>query len=296
MNRILITGTQSFIGTNFRKLSRNQNIREVSLKEKLSETIDFKQFDIILHLAAIVHQSKKIPQQEYFAVNRDLCVSVAREAKNAGVKHFIFLSTIKVYGTFSQGSEPWNEDSICHPDDSYGRSKYEAELELGKLDSPEFKVAIIRTPIVYGAGVSANILKLIKLIEKFPFLPFRDVNNNRHYTYVGNLIGFIDKIIEIRASGTFIVMDDSPISTTNLVQTLAHFLHRKLFLFRVPKLIIMAGIRLRPAIFDRLYGSFYLDNSKTKKELDYTPPFTSEDGLSNMISAYISSRTKTEIS
>lgn len=295
MNRILITGTQSFIGTNFRKLSRNQNIREVSLKEKLSETIDFKQFDIILHLAAIVHQSKKIPQQEYFAVNRDLCITVAIDAKKAGVRHFIFLSTIKVYGNVNKGTDQWTEDSECYPDDAYGRSKYEAEIELRKLESPEFRVAIIRTPIVYGAGVSANILKLIKLIEKFPFLPFRDVNNNRHYTYVGNLIGFIDKIIEIRASGTFIVMDDSPISTTNLVQTIAHFMHRKLFLFRVPKLIIMAGIKLRPAIFDRLYGSFYLDNSKTKKNLKYNPPFTSEEGLSSMISAYLSSKNKTEI-
>jgi len=294
MNRILIIGTHSFIGTNFLALSENKKIIEVSLKEYKPEQIDFNQFDIVLHLAAVVHQSKKISELEYFRVNRDLCVNVAEEAKKAGVKQFIFLSTIKVYGTFVPGSDPWTEDTVCHPNDSYGRSKYEAEIELRKLESPEFKVAIIRTPIVYGTGVSANILKLIKLIEKFPFLPFRDVNNNRHYTFVGNLIGFIDKIIEIRASGTFIVMDDSPISTANLVQTIAHFMHRKLFLFRVPKLIIMAGIKLRPAIFDRLYGSFYLDNSKTKIELNYTPPFTSQDGLSNMISAYMDSRNKVD--
>ncbi|HEY5536026.1 MAG TPA: NAD-dependent epimerase/dehydratase family protein [Ignavibacteria bacterium] len=292
MNRILIIGTQSFIGANFLELSRNQNIQEVSLKEKLPEEIDFVSIDIVLHLAAIVHQSKKTSELEYFRVNRDLCISVAEEAKKAGVRQFIFLSTVKVYGKYLPGSDPWDEQSECHPDDAYGRSKYEAELELRKLESPEFKVAIIRTPIVYGPGVSANILKLIKLVKKFPILPFRDVNNNRHYTYVGNLIGFIDKIIEIRASGTFIVMDDSQISTTYLVQTIAHFLHRKLFLFRVPKLIIMAGIKLRPAIFDRLYGSFYLDNSKTKKDLKYNPPFTSEEGLSMMISAYMSSRKK----
>ena len=292
MSRILITGTHSFIGTNFRELSKNQNVKEVSMKENQAEEVDFNSIDIVLHLAAIVHQSKKISDQEYFRVNRDLCVSVAREAKKAGVAHFIFLSTIKVYGNCIQGADPWNEDSICYPDDAYGRSKYEAELELRKLESPEFKVAIIRTPIVYGPGVTANILKLIRLVKKFPILPFRDVNNNRHYTYVGNLIGFIDKIIEIRASGTFIVMDDSPISTTNLVKTLAHFLRKKIFLFRVPKLIIMAGIKLRPAIFDRLYGSFYLDNSKTKKDLKYNPPFTSEEGLSMMISAYMSSRKK----
>lgn len=292
MSSILITGASSFIGNNFRVLSKNQNIKEISLQEIHPEEINFGSTDVVLHLAAIVHQSKKISEQEYFRVNRDLCITVARKAKEAGVRQFIFLSTIKVYGNFIHGSDPWNEDSICLPVEAYGRSKYEAELELRKLESPEFKVAIIRTPIVYGSGVSANILKLVKLVEKFPFLPFRGVNNNRHYTYVGNLIGFIDKIIEVNASGTFIVMDDSPISTTNLVQTIANFLHRKLFLFRVPNIFIMAGIKVRPAIFDRLYGSFYLDNSKTKKDLKYNPPFTSEEGLSRMISAYMSSRKK----
>jgi nucleoside-diphosphate-sugar epimerase len=292
MNRILITGTHSFIGINFRKLSENQNIKEVSLKENQPEQIDFNQFDIVLHLAALVHQSKRIKSEEYNSTNRDLPVKVAKLAKSAGIKQFIFLSTVKVYGKFAKGSEPWNEDSVCHPDDAYGRSKYQAELALRKLESTEFKIAIIRTPIVYGPGVSANILKLVKLIEKFPFLPFRDINNNRHYTYAGNLIGFIDKIIELRASGTFIAMDDTPISTTNLVQTIAHFLRKNIFLFKIPRLIIMAGIKLRPAIFDRLYGSFYLDNSQTKMDLKYNPPFTSDEGLSRMISAYMSSRKK----
>ena len=105
---------------------------------------------------------------------------------------------MKVYGKFVQGSDPWNEDSYCHPEDAYGKSKYEAELALRKLEDLGFTVSIVRTPIVYGPGVKANMLRLIRLIEKVPVLPFKNVNNSRCYTYSGNLIGYIDRIIEIK--------------------------------------------------------------------------------------------------
>jgi UDP-glucose 4-epimerase len=124
MNRILITGTKSFIGTSFCKYSENQNLREVSLADKYLEEVDFASIDVVLHLAAIVHQSKKIGEQEYFHVNRDLPVRVAEQAKRSGVKQFIFLSTVKVYGKFISGSDPWKEDSYCLPYDGYGKSKY----------------------------------------------------------------------------------------------------------------------------------------------------------------------------
>ena len=173
MNRILITGAESFIGTNFRKYSNYQNIREISLYENKPEEIDFSDVDVILHLAAIVHQSKKIKEEDYFLINRDLCRSVAEQAKKAGVKQFVFLSTVKVYGKFIPGSDPWNEDSVCHPEDSYGKSKYEAELALRNLDDSDFTVSIVRTPLVYGYGVKGNMLKLIRLVQTLRTLPFK---------------------------------------------------------------------------------------------------------------------------
>jgi nucleoside-diphosphate-sugar epimerase len=290
MARVLITGANSFIGTNFHKISENQNIREVSLKEILPEKIDFSNIDVVLHLAAIVHQSKKIDKEKYLSVNRDLCIRVAELAKSAGVKQFIFLSTVKVYGKYIPGSDPWNEDSVCNPDDDYGISKYEAELALKRVEDTGFVVSIIRTPIVYGPGVAGNILKLIKLIEKFPMLPFFKVNNNRHYTYVDNLVGFIDRIIEVKASGTFIAMDEFALSTTYLVLYLSGLLHRKIILFTVPDLLLKTLVAWKPEIFDRLYRSFYLDNSKTKKILQYTPLFTSEEGLAMTVSFYQSKK------
>jgi len=181
---------------------------------------------------------------------------------------------VKVYGKFFPGSEPWNEDSVCSPEDAYGRSKFEAELGLKKLEDSEFVVSIIRTPIVYGPGVAANMLRLIQLIEKFPALPFDQVNNSRHFTYIENLVGFIDRIIEVKASGTFIVMDETALSTTDLVKHLSKFLHRRILLFRFPDFIINAGVYLVPDFFERLYRSFCLDNTKTKKILNYTSPFS----------------------
>jgi nucleoside-diphosphate-sugar epimerase len=290
MTRVLIIGANSFIGRNFRKISEYQNIREVSLRKNTPEEIDFTNVDIILHLAAIVHQSKKISTAKYFFVNRDLCIRVAELAKSAGVKQFIFLSTVKVYGKYRSGSEPWNEDSVCYPVDAYGISKYEAEIGLKSLEDAGFTVSIIRTPIVYGPGVTANILKLVKLIEKFNLLPFRHVYNNRHYTYVDNLVGFIDRIIEIRASGTFIAMDEFALSTTDLVVYLSYLLHRKTTLFKIPELFLKVFVKLMPDVFDRLYRSFYLDNSKTRQILNYTPRFTTKEGLEMMITHYLNDR------
>jgi nucleoside-diphosphate-sugar epimerase len=287
MDRILITGANSFIGTNFRKYSKFNQISEVSLRDNNPEEINFSEADIVLHLAAIVHQSKRIEEQEYFHINRDLCLKVAMLAKKTGVRHFIFLSTVKVYGKFIPDSGVWTEISECYPYDSYGKSKYEAELALKKLEDPDFVVSIIRTPIVYGPEVKANMLRLINLIEKLPLLPFKNVNNSRCYTYIENLTGFIDRIIEIRASGIFIAMDDKPLSTTVMVKYLAGFLHKKVVLFELPALFERLLGLLLPTAFDRLYGSFYLDNSKTKELLSFTPSYTVEDGLGKMISFYL---------
>jgi nucleoside-diphosphate-sugar epimerase len=291
MTKVLITGSNSFVGTNFRRFSQYNDIAEVSLLNNRPEDIEFNKYDIVLHLTAIVHQSKKIKEQEYYLINRDLCLRVAELARRAGVKQFIFLSTVKVYGKFVQGYDPWNEDSDCHPEDAYGKSKYEAELALRKLEDSGFTVSIVRTPIVYGPGVKANMLRLITLIEKVPVLPFKNVNNSRCYTYSGNLVGFIDRIIEIKASGTFLVMDDSSVSTTSLVTFMAKFLGKRIVLYKVPELFVRFLLSVKPGAFDRLYGSFYLNNNKTKEFLKYKPLFSTEEGIGKMISSYLESKT-----
>lgn len=159
MIKILITGADSFVGRNLIKYSRYRNIQEIDIKGKPVEQIDFSEYDVVVHLAAIVHQSKKISETEYFRINRDLCLAVAKRAKEAGIKQFIFLSTVKVYGEYNPVKGTWNEHAICKPDDPYGRSKYEAEQGLRKLEDKNFTVTIIRPPLIYGSGGKSQYVK-----------------------------------------------------------------------------------------------------------------------------------------
>jgi nucleoside-diphosphate-sugar epimerase len=290
MTKVLITGANSFVGTNFRKFSQYTDIEEVSLFDTRTEDIEFSKYDVVLHLAAIVHQSKKIAEAEYFSVNRDLCLQVAERAKKRGIRQFVFLSTIKVYGEFVNGSKLRNEDSECFPDDAYGRSKHSAEIGLKKLEDENFIVSIIRTPLVYGEGVKANMINLVKLVEMFPILPLGKIENKRNFTYTENLVGYIDRIIEKRVSGTFITMDDKAHSTTELIYYISKSLGKKVRLFKLPQLFLRLGIFFVPYKLDRLFGSLVFDNSKTRKELDYYPPVSTEEGIKRMISYYLENK------
>jgi nucleoside-diphosphate-sugar epimerase len=284
--KILITGENSFVGRNFLGYSSYKNVREISLIKHVPESIDFNNFDVVIHLVAIVHQKKTIPESQYFIINRDLCLKVAELAKKAGVKQFIFLSTVKVYGKFISGSAPWNEKSVCLPEDAYGKSKYEAELALKKMEDDSFAISIIRTPLVYGEFVRANMLSIMKLVHRTNILPFRQVNNRRNFTGAENLVSFIDRIIERRASGIFIAMDEKAISTSELVKMIAENMGKRIILFKIPEFIVKVGMIVWPSIFDRLYGSFEMDNSSTLKILDFKPPISTSEGIKKMVLSF----------
>ena len=289
MPKILITGANSFVGKNFIKFSAFREIETISLLTHKPEDIDFEKHDIVLHLAAIVHKSGKISESEYMRVNSDLCLSVAERAKASGINHFIFLSTIKVYGE-SVNKEVRNEESVCRPDDAYGRSKFEAESGLRKLEDEKFRVAIIRSPLIYGESVKANMLSLIKLVHVFPVLPFGKLENTRNYTYIENLVGFIDRIIETNASGIYITMDEKAISTTLLVKYISQSFGKKVHLFKLPEFIIGAGVCLVPRIFLRLFESNEFDNRKTLQILNYVPPYSTEEGIRRTVRSFLATK------
>jgi UDP-glucose 4-epimerase len=292
MPKILITGSNSFVGTNFIKFSRFREVDEISLFDYVPGKIDFSKYDIILHLVAIVHQTIRIPDDQYYNINCNLTLQVAKEAKEAGVKHFIFMSTVKVYGKYIPSAGVWNESSECLPEDAYGRSKYAAELALKRLDDQNFTISIIRTPLVYGDGVHANMLSIIRLVNTVKILPFKNVNNRRNFTAAENLVAFIDRIIEKHASGIFIAMDKNAISTSDLVMLISRSLDRKIILFEMPKFMMKAGMIMFPSLFDRLYGSYEMDNAKTLELLDFEPPVSINEGISSMIKSF---RGKTKI-
>lgn len=283
---IIITGSSGFIGTNFIKNSSEFNIIEVDLIYKQVEEINFCKIDAILHLAAVVHQMKGAPEQQYFSVNRDLAYKVAKKAKSKGVKQFVFMSTAKVFGESTTGKTAWDEFSECNPIDPYGKSKFEAEKLLLGLQDDNFKVAIVRSPLVYGVGVKANMYSLVKLVNTFPILPFRDIQNKRSLVYVGNLVELLKHIIETQASGILIAGDREPLSTTFLVQLISKASSRKIFLFKIPALIRKIATKIHPSIIERLFGSLILDNSNTNKKLNFIPPYETEYGIREMVEWY----------
>jgi len=290
MQRILITGANSFVGKNYILWSKYKRVEEVSLLDKKPDEIDFSKYDVVINLIAVVHQSGNVPESEYFKINKDLCLNIAECAKRAGVKQFVFLSTVKVYGETTNNSIALNEDSPCYPHDSYGRSKLAAETALKQLDNFGFTVSIIRTPLVYGDGVKANMLNIMKLVDRLPILPLGGIHNKRSFTFVGNLVAFIDRIIEKRASGVFISEDLNPLSTSELVILISKGFNKKLKLFRLPSFIIGIANLIFPGMISRLFTSLEINNQKTLKLLDFTPPYSSEEGIRIMVDAYQKSK------
>lgn len=278
MPKILISGETSFIGNSFVQYSDYKQVKLISLRNIGLESIDFSGIDVVIHLAAIVHSTDKISLDEYMKVNYALAVNFARCAKAAGVRQFIFLSTSKVYGKYEEGVV-WDESSDCNPSDYYSISKYQAENELRMLNDDFFTVSVIRTPVVYGPGNKANMSKLIKLVRFVPLLPLGDSKNKRHFNYIENLISCIDKIIETRLPGVFISMDQEPVSTTQLVNYISEGLNKKVILLSIPYFIRNIACKLFPENYERLFGSFVMDDAFTRKRLNYSPVFSTREGI-----------------
>ena len=281
MSNILLTGSNGFIGGYFKEhYSHLHEITTFSFLNESLDTLDFKAIDVVVHLSALVHQMGGASKEEYEHVNITQTLELAEKAKESGVKHFIFMSTVKVYG--EETDIVYREDTPCNPQDEYGKSKLEAEKELQKLANDTFKVSIIRTPIVYGEGVKANILNLINLVKKIPILPFTNIQNRRSMVYVGNLSAIIDRIITVGKSGIFLASDDRPLSTTEMIELIALALNKKVFLLYVP-LFPRLLKKIKPSFYKRLYESLEVDNTFTKKKLGFSNSYSVEEGIKRMI-------------
>ena len=277
--KIIITGSSGFVGTNFVKNSGDFTIVEIDLLSTSVTEIDFTGIDSVLHLAALAHQLSGAPEEDYFKINRDLALEVAKKAKASGVQHFILMSTAKVFGESTTNRPAWDENSDCNPLDPYGKSKYEAEKLILSLQDDHFKVAVVRSPLVYGVGVKANMYKLMTLVNNFPVLPFGGINNRRSLVYVGNLIALLKHIINVHASGIFIAGDQSSLSTTELIKLIAKSNNKKIYLITIPRILIHLAYKFKPGIVDRLYGSLELDIRTTNHKLAFEPPYSSEYGI-----------------
>jgi len=281
MKNILLTGANGFIGNYFRnKCNTKYNISVFSFLKDDLNVLNLSDRNVIVHLSALVHQMGGASNAEYEKVNVTQTMALAKKAKKSGIKHFIFMSTVKVYG--EEINTAYNEQSDCKPMDDYGKSKLKAELELKKIEDDHFKVSIIRTPIVYGHGVKANMRSLIRLVNKTSILPFGKIDNRRSFVYVGNLIALIDVIIEKQKSGIFLASDDISISTTRLIDLISKELDKKRYLIKVPFFETFVKI-LKPDLYKRLYKNLEIDNTMTKQALNFKNKYTVAEGIKYMI-------------
>lgn len=281
MKKLLVTGSNGFVGSYFiEKYKDKYDINKFSFLNDDFEELNCKYLDIVLHLSAFVHQMAGVSKAEYEKVNIIQTLELAKKTKESGAKHFIFMSTVKVYG--EETDIPYAEYTQCTPLDDYGKSKLKAEVELLKLEDENFKVSIIRTSIVYGYGVKANIKSLIKLVAKVPVLPFSGIENRRSLVYVGNLCHLVNVVIERKKQGIFMCCDDEPLSTSKLIELIANNLDKKVYLIKIPFFETVLKI-LKPSFHKRLYGSLEVDNTVTKEKLNLINPYSVEEGIELMI-------------
>lgn len=283
----LITGASGFIGQNYFIHSKNKGISvNVSLQKKAVNQIDLNNTKSIVHLAGIAHRMGQPEGQIYYDVNTDLTIALAKRAKEQGVNQFIFISTIKVYGEKEGFDIRFNSQSPCEPNDDYGKSKWLAEQALQQLQDENFKVAIIRPSLVYGKGVKGNLEKLMGLISKGYKLPFGGIDNRRSMVYVGNLIAMIDTIVDQQASGIFIGTDQRPLSTSQLIQNIQTNLGQQNKLFTLSKPFRALIKLIKPELYKRLFCSLVVENTEAYSRLNFTPPFSSEYGIEEMVNHY----------
>ena len=281
MKKLLITGSSGFVGSYF--INKYKDKYEINTFSFLKDDIDIlncSDLDVVFHLSALVHQMGGASVEEYENVNVTQTLQLAKKAKESSVKHFVFMSTVKVYG--EETNTVYTENTICNPEDEYGKSKLKAELELLKLEDKDFKVTMLRTPIIYGYGVKANIKNLINLVNKVPILPFGKIENKRSMVYIGNICNLVNEIITQQKDGIFLASDDKPLSTSKLIELISKNLDNKVYLMKIPFFEALLKL-IKPSFHKRLYGSLEVDNSITKKKLNLKNPYTVEEGIKLMI-------------
>ena len=222
MKRVLITGANSYVGTNVEKwLLKTPEIFSVDTVDTMDgkwKKADFSKYDVVFHVAGIAHvNAKKSMESLYYKVNRDLTIEIASYAKEKGVKQFIFMSSMIVFHeSKSLKTEVLTKETRPNPNGFYGNSKLEAEKGLNALSCDTFKVVNLRPPMIYGPGSKGNFIRLAKLATKTPVFP--EFHNKRSMLYIDNLGEFVKQIILKEMSGTFYPQNKELADTVEIVE------------------------------------------------------------------------------
>jgi nucleoside-diphosphate-sugar epimerase len=251
----------------------------------------------IVHAAARVHVMKDRftdPLAEFRRVNVAGTLDLAQQAAAAGVKRFVFISSIKVNGEQTQKGQPFTERDRATPVDAYGISKYEAEVGLRCIAKETgMEVVIIRPVLVYGPGVKGNFLSMLRWLHKGIPLPFGAITNSRSLVSLDNLIDLIITCLHhpAAANQTFLVSDGEDISTTQLLQYTASAMGLSSRLMPMPALMIQVAAKLlgKSDVTERLCGNLQVDISKARQLLGWVPPISLREGLRRAVKGYVQS-------
>ena len=272
MKRVLITGANSYVGTNVEKwLLREPDVFRVDTIDTLDDkwkAADFSQYDVVFHVAGIAHVDPK-PEMAplYYRVDRDLTYEVAKSAKEGGVKQFIFMSSEIVYHV-SKSLKPHiiTPDTEPDPNDFYGDSKLQAEKLLHELEEPSFNIAILRPPMIYGPKCKGNFLRLGWLGTKTPFFP--NWHNKRSMLFVENLAEFVRQIILLEMSGTFYPQNRELSDTVEIVRYFAQKYNHRIWISNLFNPLVVVGSWFLPQV-PKMFADSYYDPSMSKYEFEY---------------------------
>lgn len=276
MKKILITGANSYIGKSFdsylkqwpdQYLVDTVDMIDGSWKEKR-----FEGYDAVYHVAGIAHSDhgKISPEraQLYYKVNRDLAVETAKKAKAEGVKQFIFMSSASVYGKSAPigRNKMITRETPFSPENSYGDSKVQAEQGIMPLQSEDFKVVILRPPMIYGRGCKGNYTTLSTLAQKLPCFPY--VDNKRSMLYIENLVEFVKLMVDNEEHGIFWPQNSEYTNTSQMVAMIAEAHGKRMILVKGFSWALKIVSRMT-ALVDKAFGSFCCDQEMSSYKQNY---------------------------
>jgi UDP-glucose 4-epimerase len=272
MKRILITGANSYVGTNIERwLLREPETFHVDTVDTMNDIwrfADFSKYDVVFHVAGIAHVDPKPSMAPlYYKVNCDLTAEIAQTAKAAGVKQFIFMSSEIVYHC-SKSLKPHIITAKTQPDpnDFYGDSKLKAEEKLHALESPDFKVVILRPPMIYGPNCKGNFLRLGWLATKVPCFP--NWHNKRSMLYIDNLAELVKHIVLREKAGTFYPQNKEFSDTVEIVRYFANKYNHKMWISKLFNPFVIVGSWFLPQV-PKMFADSYYEPSMSKYDFDY---------------------------
>ena len=257
--KILIAGSNSYIGESFKRYMTEFNNCTVDSFDTLSqewENIDFSKYDVVYDVAGIVHiKETNENKQLYYDINRDLAIKIAQKAKNDGVKQFVYLSTMSVYGIVEGRIEKNTKEN---PINSYGKSKLEAEQLLWDMEDENFKILIVRPPMVYGNNCKGNYQSLRKFALKFNIFP--NFYNERSMIYIDNLSSAVRGVIYNAESGLYCPQNIDYLSTADMVKKIAECNNKKNYSIKLFNFLIKIFIK-RSRVLKKVFGSLTYEKS-----------------------------------